>query len=111
MVKDHSDSEKGNLKLPHHVLLFPISIIIPQTGLHIPQPLDTSCGALAGMRNSLMCLPRGIDPTTNHIMNECSTTEPYENITICSTNTNSSSSNTTESTNLIIKYKKIHFTV
>ena len=56
MVKDHSDSEKGKLKLPLHVL-FPISIIIPQTGLHIPQPLDTSCGALAGMRNSLMGLP------------------------------------------------------
>ena len=37
MVKDHSDSERGNLLLPHY-LLFPISskasfiCIIPQTG-------------------------------------------------------------------------------
>ena len=44
MVKDHSDSEKGNL-LPPHRLLFPINskgsfiCIIPQTGQHIPQPL------------------------------------------------------------------------
>ena len=44
VVKDHSDSEKGNL-LPPHGLLFPISskrsfiCIIPHTGLHIPQPL------------------------------------------------------------------------
>ena len=44
MVKDHSDSERGNPLLPHG-LLFPISskgsfiCIIPQTGLHIPQPL------------------------------------------------------------------------
>ena len=42
MVKDHSDSEKGN-PLPPHGLLFPITIkgsfigIIPQTGYHIPQ--------------------------------------------------------------------------
>ena len=44
MVKDHSDSERGNL-LPPHRLLFPISskgsfiCIIPQTGKHIPQAL------------------------------------------------------------------------
>ena len=44
MVKDHSDSKKGNLLLPHG-LLFPISskgsfiYIIPQTGYDIPQPL------------------------------------------------------------------------
>ena len=44
MVKDHSDSEKGNL-LPQHRLLFPINrkgsfiCTIPQTGQHIPQPL------------------------------------------------------------------------
>ena len=43
MVKDHSDSEKGNL-LPPHRLLFPINrkgsfiCTIPQTG-YIPQPL------------------------------------------------------------------------
>ena len=44
MVKDHSDSEKGN-PLPPHRLLFPINskgsfiCTISQTGLHIPQPL------------------------------------------------------------------------
>ena len=41
MVKDHSDSEKGNPLLPHR-LLFPINskgsfiCTIPQTGEHIP---------------------------------------------------------------------------
>ena len=44
MVKDHSDSERGN-PLPPHGLLFPISSkgsviwTIPQTGSHIPRPL------------------------------------------------------------------------
>ena len=44
MVKDHSDSERGNPHPPHR-LLFPISskgcfiCIISQTGLHIPRPL------------------------------------------------------------------------
>ena len=44
MVKDHSDSERGN-PLPPHGLLFLINskvffiYTIPQTELHIPQPL------------------------------------------------------------------------
>ena len=44
MVKDHSDSERGN-PLPPHGLLFPINskgsfiCTIPQTGLHIPRHL------------------------------------------------------------------------
>ena len=44
MVKDHSDSERGN-PLPPHGILFPISskgsfiCIIPQTGYHIPRSL------------------------------------------------------------------------
>ena len=44
MVKDHSDSEKGN-PLPPHRLLFSISskgyfiCTILQTGQHIPSPL------------------------------------------------------------------------
>ena len=44
MVKDHSDSEKGN-PLPPHRLLFPINskgsfiCTIPQTGQHIPRSL------------------------------------------------------------------------
>ena len=53
MVKYHTDSERGNL-LPSHGLLFPINskgsfiCIIPQTGLHIPQPLLHQ----SGTRNS-----------------------------------------------------------
>ena len=44
MVKDHSDSKRGN-PLPPHGLLFPIDskgsfiCTIPQTGYHIPRPL------------------------------------------------------------------------
>ena len=44
MVKDHSDSKRGN-PMPPDGLLFPISskgsiiCIIPQTGWHIPRPL------------------------------------------------------------------------
>ena len=44
MLKDHSDSERGN-PLPPHGLLYPINskgsfiCTIPQTGLHIPWPL------------------------------------------------------------------------
>ena len=44
MVKDHSDSERGN-PLPQHGLLFSIKskgsfiCTIPQTGKHIPRPL------------------------------------------------------------------------
>ena len=44
MVKDHSDSEKGNPLPPHRLLLSinnkgSLICTIPQTGLHIPQPL------------------------------------------------------------------------
>ena len=58
MVKDHSDSEKGNPLLPHRIL-FPINskvffiCTIPQDSTY--QGLCyTSRGALAGMRNSSM---------------------------------------------------------
>ena len=44
MVKDHSDSEKGNPLPPHRLLLLINSkgsfiCTIPQTGQHIPRPL------------------------------------------------------------------------
>ena len=54
VVKDHSDSERGNLLAPLHGLLFPISsnvsfiCITPHTGQHVP---------LAGTKNSLMGPP------------------------------------------------------
>ena len=56
MVKDHSDSERGNPLLPHG-LLFPINskgsfiCTIPHRIAHTSL-CYTSCGALAGMRNS-----------------------------------------------------------
>ena len=68
MVKDHSDSEKGN-PLPH------IGYSLQLTGnvlLYAPSHRQdstyhslcyTSCGALAGTRNSSMGPPFRIDPT------------------------------------------------
>ena len=55
MVKDHSDSEKGNPLPPHRLLLSMNSkgsfiCTIPQTGYH--GLCYTSRGALAGTRNS-----------------------------------------------------------
>ena len=61
MVKDHSDSKKGNPLLPH-VLLFPISSkdsfisIIPQDNIY-HNLCNTSRGALAVTRNSSMGPP------------------------------------------------------
>ena len=75
MVKDHSDSERGN-PLPPHGLLFPISskgyfiCIIPQTGWHIPQPLLHQSWTLAGTRNSSMGPPWRIIPMTHCVMSE-----------------------------------------
>ena len=58
MVKDHSDSEKGN-PLPPHRLLFPVS---SKGFLYAPSHRQDStyhglCGALAGTRNSSMGPP------------------------------------------------------
>ena len=59
MVKDHSDSERGNLLLPHRLLL-PIGskryfICITHRQDNTYHSLCyTSCGALAGTRNSSM---------------------------------------------------------
>ena len=75
MVKDHSDSERGN-PLPPHELRFPISskgsliciTHIQDNTYHVRW--YTSRGALAGTRNSSMGPPRRIDPTTNRTMSE-----------------------------------------
>ena len=62
MVKDHSDSERGNPLLPHG-LLFPISskgsfiCIVPQTGYHIPQPLLHQSWSTGWNKNSSMGPP------------------------------------------------------
>ena len=61
MVKDHSNSERGN-PLPPHALLF----LISSKGFYMHHPRQdntyyglcyTSCGALAGTRNSSMGAP------------------------------------------------------
>ena len=55
MVKDHSDSQRGNPLPPLHGLLFSISskgsfiCTIPQTGYSLCYPIR---GALAGTRNT-----------------------------------------------------------
>ena len=54
MVKDHSDSEKGNLLLPHRVLLYAPSHRQNSTYHSL---CYTRRGALAGMRNSSMGPP------------------------------------------------------
>ena len=74
IVKDHSDSERGNLLSPHGLLFLINSkdsfiCTIPQTTYH--GLCYTSHGALARMRNSSMGPPPWrIDPTTFRTMNE-----------------------------------------
>ena len=69
MVNDHSDRERGNL-LPPHMVLFSISSKGSFTD-RIPHAFFyTSCGALAGTRNSPMGPPWRIDLTTHHTMSE-----------------------------------------
>ena len=62
MVKDHADSERGNLLAPHG-LLFPIStrVLLYTSSHRQDNTYDILCytshGALAGTRNSLMGPP------------------------------------------------------
>ena len=75
MVKNHSDSERGNPLLPHR-LLFPLAARVL---LHGPSHRQdntyhclcyTSHEALAGTRNSPMGPPWRIDPTTHRTTSE-----------------------------------------
>ena len=67
MVHDHSDSKRGN-PLP------PLQFLISSKGYFICTSLCyTSCGALAGPRNSSVGPSLGIDPTTHCSMSGCST--------------------------------------
>ena len=78
MVKDHSDSERGNLLPPLYGQL--ISITSKGSFICIAHKQDntyhglcyTSCGALAGTRNSSMGPPWRIDLTTHRVMSKCS---------------------------------------
>ena len=88
MVKDHSQSERGN-PLPPHGLLFPINSIgsyictIPETGCTYHGLCYTSRGTLAGTRNSSMGSPHegsiqrhiapcSCDGSGNNSSNSCS---------------------------------------
>ena len=84
MVRDHSDSERGNLMLPHGLLF-----LISSKGfyMHHPRPDSTyhslcytSRGALAGTRNSLVGPPWMIDLTTHCTISKRS----YHEATSCS---------------------------
>ena len=74
-LENHRDYKRGNLKHPLYVLLFLISrkgsfiCSIPQTGLHITQPLLNHLGALAGTSKS------GNNLMTYYTMSRRSTTE------------------------------------
>ena len=75
MVKDHSDSKRGNL-LPPHRLLIPIAARVLLYVLSHRQDNTyhilcyTRWGALAGMRNSSMGPPWRIDPMTHCTMSK-----------------------------------------
>ena len=73
MVKDHSDSEKGNLLPPHRLLLSINSKVLLYAPSHRHDNTYhglcyTSRGALAGMKNGSTSWR--IDPTTHRNMSE-----------------------------------------
>ena len=70
MVKDHSNSLRGNLLLPHRILF-----LISSKGSFICRITHTTAfvtPALAGTRNSSMGSPRRNNPMTHHTMSKCS---------------------------------------
>ena len=79
MVKDHLDSERGNLPQPVHGLLRLAAKDILYTPSHRQDSVyhnlcfQTSHGALAGTRDSSMGPPWGIETTTVRSMSTCST--------------------------------------
>ena len=74
MVKDHLDSERGNLLLPPSDQ--------QQGFFYMHHPTDTICshGTMAGTRNSSMGPPWRIDSTTHHTTSE----HAYHGATSCS---------------------------
>ena len=80
MIKDHSDSKRRNLLLPHGLLFQLAAMVILYAPSHRQDSTYhnlwyTNCGALAGTRNSSVGPPRGIDLTTDCTLSGCSTTE------------------------------------
>ena len=90
MVKDHSDSERGN-PLPPHRLLFPISSkgsFICRLDNTYHSLCYTSRGELTGTRNSSMGPPWRIAPMTHCTMSELSyhgatSRSPWERKKLC----------------------------
>ena len=89
MVKDHSDSERGNL-LPPHGLLFPINSKV----FYMHHPTDRiiqTSSSLAGTRNSSMGSPhegsirRPIAPWANALTMEVHLAPEIKDIIPCST--------------------------
>ena len=82
MVKDHSDSKKGNLMPALYKLLFSISsqgsfLCTTPQGSTYHGLCYTSQGALAVTRKHTMGPLCQIDLMTHHTMSGCSTTELY----------------------------------
>ena len=81
MVKWHQTYGKGPLKLQERGNLLPphgLLLLINSKGSFICIILCyTSHGALVGIRNCSISPPWGIDPTTDHTLSRCSTTELY----------------------------------
>ena len=76
MVKDHSDSERGNPQLPHGLFFLRLAArVLLYASSHRQDNkchgrCYTSHGALDGTRNSSMGLRWRIDPTTHCTMSE-----------------------------------------
>ena len=75
MVKDHSDSERGNLLLPHGLVFRLAARVALYSSYHRQDTTYhdlcfTNRGALAWTRNSSMGPPGKIDPTTHCTMSE-----------------------------------------
>ena len=80
MVKDHSESERGN-QLPPHGLLFPINskgyfiCTIPDRIAQTMPFVKSVLGLWLEWEIFSICLPRGMDPKINHTMSGGSFTE------------------------------------
>ena len=81
LVKNHSDSERGNLLPSLHGLLFPISskeyfyAVSHEQDSTYHGLLYPICGALVGTKNNCVGPPSGIFLTTRSAMSGCCMTE------------------------------------
>ena len=81
MVKDHSDSEREETRCHHMGYSFQLAVrVLLYASSHSQDNTYhnlcyTSCGVLAGTRNSSMCPTCRIDPTTHCVMSKRSAIE------------------------------------